>query len=57
VARPTGEQGSSLITSLVRGQGFALLAVDRTEAVDGDRIAVQIYDPGFLASEVPGYRW
>lgn len=57
VATPTGAQGSSLITSLVRGHGLALLASDCTGLEDGARVAVQIYDPGFLAGEAPDYRW
>lgn len=57
LATPTGAQGSSLLSSVSRGHGFALVAADRAELGAGEAVAVQIFDPEFGASEIPGYRW
>ena len=57
LARPTTHQGSSELSGVSAGHGFALIATDRAQLFDGDPVAVQIFDPGFGASDVPDYRW
>jgi len=57
IARPAQRQGSGQLSGVAEGQGFALIAGDRTELSAGETLAVQVFDPSFGAAAEPGYRW
>ena len=57
LARPTGRQGSSQMSGVSQGHGFALIASERAQLRDGEPVAVQIFDPSFGSSDAPSYRW
>ncbi len=50
-----GHQGSAGVLSMADAHGFALIPGDATEIAG--RVAVQVFDPGFLAGAAPEYRW
>jgi len=54
-ARPTGNQSSGVLTSMVRAQGLLLFDADASELPAGSEARVQVLDGGFLASDEPGF--
>ena len=48
LATPTGNQSSGVLTSLIRGQGLAVFAVEATHLEEGAEVEVQILDGGFF---------
>lgn len=50
-----GHQGSAGVQSMADAHGFALIPGGATEI--GGRVAVQVFDAGFLAGSAPAYRW
>lgn len=55
IAEVAGHQGSAGVLSMADAHGFALVPAD-APTITG-KLAVQVYDPGFLGAETPGYRW
>lgn len=54
-AEVAGHQGSAGVWAMAEAHGFALIAADATEIAG--RVAVQVFDPSFLAGAEAGYRW
>jgi molybdopterin molybdotransferase len=52
-ARSTGSQSSGVLTSLVRGHGLCVVAPEDPAPVAGQRVSVQVFDPGFRARATP----
>jgi len=46
LATPTPSQSSGVLTSLIRGQGLAVFPLEAEKLEAGDRVAVQVLDPG-----------
>ena len=55
VATPTVNQSSGVLTSLVRGQGLAIIPVEVEKLAAGSEIDVQIIDPGFFDRTERGF--
>jgi molybdopterin molybdotransferase len=55
VARPTGNQSSGVLTSLIRGQGLAIVPLESGDVEAGQSVAVQILDPGFFEGFERGF--
>ena len=51
--RPAGDQSSGVLTAVARGHGLAMVPGDVPRVEPGQRVTVQIYDAGFLASAEP----
>jgi molybdopterin molybdotransferase len=56
VARPTGSQSSGVLTSMIRGQGLAVVPLESGDVTSGEELAVQILDPGFFEGRERGFR-
>jgi molybdopterin molybdotransferase len=56
-ARPAPSQSSGVLTSLVLAHGLALIAHDSAGGDAGERVRVQLLDPGFLDRADPGFPW
>jgi molybdopterin molybdotransferase len=54
-AEVAGHQGSAGVLSMADAHGFALLPEAATEVAG--TVAVQVFDPGFLAGAEASYRW
>ncbi|MES2640061.1 MAG: gephyrin-like molybdotransferase Glp [Myxococcota bacterium] len=54
-AEVAGHQGSAGVLSMADAHGFALLPEGATEIAG--TVAVQVFDPGFLAGAEANYRW
>jgi molybdopterin molybdotransferase len=54
-ARSTGSQGSGVLRSMTLAQGLLLFPADATELRAGELADVQVLDPDFFASDVPGF--
>lgn len=48
VARPTGNQSSGVLTSMIRGQGLAVIPLESESVAAGSMVAVQVLDFGFF---------
>lgn len=48
LASPTVNQSSGVLTSMIRGQGLAIFPLEAEKCEAGDRIRVQVLDPGFF---------
>ncbi len=48
------QQGSGILTTLVRANALLVIPADATGAEPGERVRVQIYDPGLMEQEEPG---
>ena len=55
VATPTVNQSSGVLTSLVRGQGLAIIPVEVEKLAAGSEVDVQIIDPGFFDRTERGF--
>jgi molybdopterin molybdotransferase len=55
VARSTGSQGSGVLRSLTLAQGLLIFPAEAAELRAGERAAVQVLDPDFLADSGPGF--
>jgi molybdopterin molybdotransferase len=55
VARSTGNQSSGVLKSMIRAQGILLFEGDASELKVGSEATVQVLDPDFLASDLPGF--
>jgi molybdopterin molybdotransferase len=47
-ARPTGNQSSGVLTSMIRGQGLAIFPLEAERLECGEDVAVQVLDPDFF---------
>jgi molybdopterin molybdotransferase len=54
-ARPAGSQSSGVLTSLIRGQGLAVVPLEAERVDAGTRVDVQILDPGFFDADERGF--
>lgn len=57
VARSTGDQGSSMGSSMAHAHGFALIARDSRGVPPGATVPVQVFDWSFAAGAQAGLRW
>ncbi len=55
VARPTGNQSSGVLTSLIRGQGLAVIPLESEGFEAGTTVDVQVLDPGFFDRSERGF--
>ena len=55
VADPTGNQSSGVLTSMIRGQGLAVVPLETEEVEAGTEVDVQVLDPGFFDLEERGF--
>ncbi len=55
VAYSTGSQSSGVLTSLVAAQGLLIFPAEATQLVAGQRVVVQVLDPGVFGGESPGF--
>ena len=55
VARPTGNQSSGVLTSMIRGRGLAVVALESEGVASGEIVAVQVLDPGFFDGTERGF--
>ena len=53
-ARPTGNQSSGVLRSMVAAHGLLVFPAEATELRAGAWAEVQVLDPGFLAADDPG---
>jgi molybdopterin molybdotransferase len=51
----TGEQGSGILSSMVKAQGLIVLPRDKTQASAGEEVNVLLLDPMFLNTPRPAY--
>jgi molybdopterin biosynthesis enzyme len=54
-ARTTGEQGSGILSSMVKAQGLIVLPAEGTMARAGQRVEVILLDPAFSHTPFPSY--
>ena len=54
--RSTGGQSSGVLTSMLRGNGLIVVPAERDGARAGERVTVQVIDPGFWLAESPGFK-
>jgi molybdopterin molybdotransferase len=54
-ARVTGEQGSGILSSMVKAQGLIVLPRDKTLACAGEEVKVILLDPMFFNTAFPSY--
>lgn len=54
-ATPTSNQSSGVLTSLIRGQGLAVVAADAELVEAGTQVDVQVLDPGFFDQAERGF--
>lgn len=55
VARPTGNQSSGVLTSMIRGRGLAVVALESEGVASGETVGVQVLDPGFFDGTERGF--
>ena len=55
VATPTGNQSSGVLTSLIRGQGLAVIPLESATVERGESVRVQVLDPGFFDGVERGF--
>jgi len=55
-AKTTGEQGSGILTSMVRANGLITMPPEITEAKAGEFVTVQLLDNSLLMTANPGYQ-
>jgi molybdopterin molybdotransferase len=53
-ARPTGNQSSGVLRSMVAAHGLLIFAAEATELPAGAEVEVQVLDPDFLAAADAG---
>jgi molybdopterin molybdotransferase len=54
-ASTTGEQGSGILSSMVKAQGLMVLPRDQQRACAGEVVSVMLLDPTFLYTPMPSY--
>ncbi|OGQ00193.1 MAG: hypothetical protein A2Z51_05265 [Deltaproteobacteria bacterium RBG_19FT_COMBO_52_11] len=54
-ASTTGEQGSGILSSMVKAQGLIVLPKEQTLARAGEEVAVILLDPAFFYTPFPAY--
>ncbi len=54
-ASTTGEQGSGILSSMVKAQGLMVLPRDRQRVRAGEAVSVLLLDPNFLCTPMPSY--
>ena len=54
-ASTTGEQGSAILSSMVKAQGLMVLPRDRQRVHAGETVSVILLDPTFLHTPMPSY--
>jgi len=54
-ATPTGNQSSGVLTSMIRGQGLAVVPLEADGVEAGAEVDVQVLDPGFFDSIGRGF--
>ena len=52
-ATTTGEQGSGILSSMVKAQGLIVIPQEKTCARSGEEVMVLLLDPGFLSQSSP----
>lgn len=55
LARPTGNQSSGVLTSLIRGQGLAVIPLEAESLEAGSPVDVQVIDGGFFDRSERGF--
>ena len=55
VARPTGNQSSGVLTSMIRGRGLAIVPLESEGVSSGETVPVQVLDPGFFDGHALGF--
>lgn len=55
LATPTGNQSSGVLTSLIRGQGLAVIPQESASVEQGATVDVQVLDPGFFDGVERGF--
>ena len=55
VAHSAGSQSSGVLTSLVAAQGLLIFPAEATTLEAGQRVVVQVLDPGVFGGESPGF--
>ncbi len=53
-ASTTGEQGSGILSSMVKAQGLVVLPLEQTLAHAGQEVKVIVLDPSFFQLATPG---
>jgi molybdopterin molybdotransferase len=54
-ATTTGEQGSGILSSMVKAQGLIVIPAEKTRVLSGEEVKVLLIDPGFLNLSGPIY--
>jgi len=55
IATTTGEQGSGILSSMVKAQGLIVLPAELTKARPGQKVKVMLLDQTFFSDTVPNY--
>jgi molybdopterin molybdotransferase len=55
IARPTGNQSSGVLRSMLLASGLLIFPADASELREGDTATVQVLDEDFLAAAEPGF--
>jgi len=55
VARPTGNQGSGVLRSMLLASGLLIFPAEASELREGDTATVQVLDDDFLAMDTPAF--
>lgn len=55
LATPTGNQSSGVLTSMIRGQGLAVIPLESESVAAGETVMVQVLDPGFFDRTERGF--
>ena len=55
LANPTGNQSSGVLTSMIRGQGLAVVPLESEGVEAGTELDVQVLDPGFFDGRERGF--
>lgn len=55
LAHPTGNQSSGVLTSMIRGQGLAIVPLEAERVEAGTEVDVQVLDAGFFDAEERGF--
>jgi molybdopterin molybdotransferase len=55
VARPTGNQGSGVLRSMLLASGLLVFPAEASELREGDTATVQVLDDDFLATDTPAF--